>query len=375
MTVHEWNKIAQLVADHYDAYDGFVVLHGTDTMAYTASALSFMLEGLAKPVILTGSQIPMCEIRSDGRDNLITSLLIAGAGEVHEVCLYFGGKLLRGNRATKFSADGLIAFLSPNYPSLADAGITIRYNESALLPKPKGALKLQLLENIPIGVLKVFPGIQFSLFEQIMTERLRGIVIETFGAGNIPGDGGALLPIIEKAFHNGTVLTVCSQCPQGAVALGAYETSNALKRAGAVSGLDMTTEAAVAKLYYLFSCGYEKERVKTLMEQAPPRRNDGAVAHARVSRSAASAIGVSTSRSSSGEISKSVSASSWRRITALPPRSPSSAVSSGKKRAGKMHGLPRTPPCPIATMRSGCRRKNSTSARTLSRRSSGWSAT
>ena len=121
MTVHEWNKIAQLVADHYDAYDGFVVLHGTDTMAYTASALSFMLEGLAKPVILTGSQIPMCEIRSDGRDNLITSLLIAGAGEVHEVCLYFGGKLLRGNRATKFSADGLIAFLSPNYPSLADA--------------------------------------------------------------------------------------------------------------------------------------------------------------------------------------------------------------------------------------------------------------
>ena len=131
MTVHEWNKIAQLVADHYDAYDGFVVLHGTDTMAYTASALSFMLEGLAKPVILTGSQIPMCEIRSDGRDNLITSLLIAGAEEVHEVCLYFGGKLLRGNRATKFSADGLIAFLSPNYPSLADAGITIRYNESA----------------------------------------------------------------------------------------------------------------------------------------------------------------------------------------------------------------------------------------------------
>ena len=267
MTVHEWNKIARAVAEQYDRYDGFVILHGTDTMAYTASALSFMLGNLGKPVVLTGSQIPLCEVRSDGRDNIITSLLIAGAGRVNEVCLYFGGKLLRGNRATKYSADGLIAFISPNYPSLAEAGITIRYNESALLPKPKGALKLQLLENIPIGVLKVFPGIQFSLFEQIMTERLRGIVIETFGAGNIPGDGGALLPIIEKAFHNGTVLTVCSQCPQGAVALGAYETSNALKRAGAVSGLDMTTEAAVAKLYYLFSCGYEKERVKTLMEQ------------------------------------------------------------------------------------------------------------
>ena len=267
MTVREWNQIARVVAENYDRYDGFVILHGTDTMAYTASALSFMLGNLAKPVVLTGSQIPLCEVRSDGRDNIITSLLIAGADKVHEVCLYFGGKLLRGNRATKYSADGLIAFVSPNYPSLAEAGITIRYSESALLPKPKGALKLQLLENVPIGVLKVFPGIQFELFESIMTEKLRGIVIETFGAGNIPGDGNALLPIIRKAFRNGTVLTVCSQCPQGAVALGAYETSNALKKAGAVSGLDMTTEAAVAKLYYLFSCGYEKERVKTMMGQ------------------------------------------------------------------------------------------------------------
>ena len=267
MTVHEWNKIARAVAENYDRYDGFVILHGTDTMAYTASALSFMLGNLTKPVILTGSQIPLCEVRSDGRDNIITSMLVAGSERVSEVCLYFGGKLLRGNRATKFSADGLIAFISPNFPSLAEAGITIRYNESALLPKPEGGLQLQLLENIPIGVLKVFPGIQFSLFEQIMTEKLRGIVIETFGAGNIPGDGGALLPIIEKAFRNGTVLTVCSQCPQGAVALGTYETSSALKKAGAVSGLDMTTEAAVAKLYYLFSCGLDKETVKRKMEE------------------------------------------------------------------------------------------------------------
>ena len=267
MTVHEWNRIAELIAQHYDSYDGFVVLHGTDTMAYTASALSFMLGGLDKPVVLTGSQIPLCEIRSDGRDNLITALLIAGEGIVREVCLYFGGKLLRGNRATKYSADGLIAFVSPNYPALAEAGIAIRYNEAALLPRQKGGLKLQTLDSIPIGVIKVFPGIQFSLFESIMTEKLRGIVIETFGAGNIPGDGGALLPIIRKAFQNGTVLTVCSQCPQGAVSLGAYETSSALKRAGAVSGLDMTTEAAVAKLYYLFSGGCGKETVKQLMEQ------------------------------------------------------------------------------------------------------------
>ena len=267
MTVREWNHIAALVAREYDGYDGFVILHGTDTMAYTASALSFMLGGLDKPVVLTGSQIPLCEIRSDGRDNLITALLIAGEGIVREVCLYFGGRLLRGNRATKYSADGLIAFVSPDYPCLAEVGIAIKYNEAALLPRQEGGLRLQTLDNIPIGVIKVFPGIQFSLFESIMTEKLRGIVVETFGAGNIPGDGGALLPIIRKAFQNGTVLTVCSQCPQGAVALGAYETSSALKRAGAVSGRDMTTEAAVAKLYYLFSCGYDKETVKRLMEQ------------------------------------------------------------------------------------------------------------
>ena len=266
MTVNEWNKIAQLIADRYEAYDGFVVLHGTDTMAYTASALSFMLGNLSKPVVLTGAQIPLCEVRSDGRDNIITSILIAAGDRAHEVCLYFGGSLLRGNRATKYSADGLIAFVSPNYPMLAEAGINIRYNDSALLPKPVGALRLQLLESVPIGVIKVFPGIQFSLFESIMTEKLRGIVIETFGAGNIPGDGNALLPIIRRAFANGTVLTVCSQCPQGAVSLGAYETSSALKQAGAVSGLDITTEAAVAKLYYLFSCGYDKETVKREME-------------------------------------------------------------------------------------------------------------
>lgn len=267
MTVVEWNKIAQLIAENYDRCDGFVVLHGTDTMAYTASALSFMLENLAKPVVLTGSQIPLCEVRSDGRDNIITSVLIAASDRVHEVCLYFGGSLLRGNRATKYSADGLVAFVSPNYPPLAEAGIEIRYRRSALLPKSGGRLKLQQLESVPIGVIKVFPGIQFSLFESIMTEKLRGIVIETFGAGNIPGDGNALLPIIRRAFANGTVLTVCSQCPQGAVSLGAYETSNALKQAGAVSGLDITTEAAVAKLYYLFSCGYDKDAIKAMMEQ------------------------------------------------------------------------------------------------------------
>ena len=267
MTVADWNRIARVVAEEYDSFDGFVVLHGTDTMAYTASALSFMLENLSKPVVLTGSQIPLCELRSDASDNIISSLLIAADDRVHEVCLYFGGSLLRGNRATKFSADGLIAFISPNYPALAQAGISIRFDASALLPKPEGKLRLQTLENVPIGVIKVFPGIQFSLFESIMTEKLRGVVIETFGAGNIPGDGQALLPIIRRAFEGGAVLTVCSQCPQGTVSLGAYETSSALKRAGAVNGFDMTTEAAVAKLYYLFSRGLGKELIKLEMER------------------------------------------------------------------------------------------------------------
>ncbi|MBQ8302143.1 MAG: asparaginase [Clostridia bacterium] len=267
ITVNEWNKIAGVIYDNYEDYDGFVVLHGTDTMAYTASALSFMLDGLDKPVVLTGSQIPLSEIRSDGRDNLITSLLIAAEGIVREVCLYFSGKLLRGNRAVKMSADRLVAFDSPNYPHLADVGITIKYNTAAIRKYKADKLVIQPFSDVPIGVLKVFPGIQFGLFESIMTKKLSGIVLETFGAGNIPSNGGELIPIISKAFESGSVITVCSQCPSGTVTLGAYETSSALKSAGAVSGFDMTTEAAVAKLYYLFSLGISKDEIKEKMEQ------------------------------------------------------------------------------------------------------------
>ena len=267
VTVKEWNKIASIIYENYADFDGFVVLHGTDTMAYTASALSFILEGLDKPVVLTGSQIPLSEIRSDGRDNLVTSLLIAADGVAREVCLYFSGKLLRGNRAVKMSADDLVAFDSPNYPHLADVGIAVKYNYSAIGASPCEPLALRLLSEVPIGVLKVFPGIQFGLFESIMTEKLSGIVLETFGAGNIPSDCGALIPIISRAFESGSVVTVCSQCPSGTVTLGAYETSSALKTAGAVSGADMTTEAAVAKLYYLFSLGISKDEIKEKMEK------------------------------------------------------------------------------------------------------------
>lgn len=267
MTVVEWNAIGRKIYENYHAYDGFVILHGTDTMAYTASALSFMLKGLSKPVILTGSQIPLSEIRSDGRDNLITSLLIAGEGVVREVALYFSGKLLRGNRSTKMNADDLVAFSSPNFPPLAEAGITIKYNYSVIRPIESEAISFIPLSEIPIGVIKVFPGIQFSLFESIMTDKLSGIVLETFGAGNIPGGGGKLIPIIKKAFSSGSIVVVCSQCPGGTVTLGAYKTSSTLKEAGAVSGNDMTTEAAVAKLYYLFSLGISGDEIKEKMEE------------------------------------------------------------------------------------------------------------
>lgn len=269
MAVNDWNKIGEEIAKRYDKYDGFVVLHGTDTMAYTSSALSFMLKNLNKPVILTGSQIPLCEVRSDGQDNLVTSLIIAGEGRVNEVCLYFGGRLLRGNRATKMSADGLLAFDSPNCPRLAEAGISIRYLPVPPPPKTEEKLPLDLrkFEDVPIGVLKVFPGISFPIFDKLMTEKLRGIVLETFGAGNIPGEGDSLLPIIRKAFNAGSVVAVCSQCPQGTVSLGTYATSSPLKEAGAVSGFDMTTEASVAKLYYLFSQNLSKEEIKRLMEE------------------------------------------------------------------------------------------------------------
>ena len=264
MAVEEWNKIGRVIARRYDRFDGFVVLHGTDTMAYSASALSFMLEGLDKPVIFTGAQIPLCQLRSDGRENIVTSILLAAEQRVKEVCVYFNGVLLRGNRSTKRSSDQFGAFESPNFPALAHAGINIQYLD--LPPREAGPFCLRELKELPIGVIKVFPGIQFEIFESIMTERLRGVVLEGFGAGNIPGAAtDRLLPIIRRAYESGTIITVCSQCVQGAVSLGAYAASKALRDIGAVDGRDMTTEAALAKLYYLFSLGLDKEEVKRRM--------------------------------------------------------------------------------------------------------------
>ncbi len=265
ISVSEWNAIGSLIAENYHIYDGFVILHGTDTMAYTASALSFMLKGLNKPVILTGSQIPLCETRSDGRDNLITSMIIAGTQKVKEVCIYFGGLLLRGNRTMKYSADGMQAFVSPNYPPLATAGISIQYNENAFLKHRADHFECRLFEDVPIGVIKVFPGIPFELFDALISEKMKGIVIEAFGSGNIPEKG--LLPILQKARRNNVVITVCSQCPQSTVDMSTYEAGSILRKAGAVSGRDMTSEAAVTKLYYLFSVYDDIDRIKFNMER------------------------------------------------------------------------------------------------------------
>lgn len=266
----QWNSIADAISLYYDKYDGFVVLHGTDTLAYSASALSFMLEGLDKPVVFTGAQIPLCELRSDGRDNLITSMMIAADGVIREVSLCFGDAILRGNRAIKYSADGMVAFTSPNYNTLADAGINIEYNHACINDYVKNSLHSDYLHVVRlkesrIAVIKVFPGIQFEIFEPIMCETLDGLVLETFGKGNIPDYDPALSRIISEASKCGTIVVVCTQCPAGTVSLGAYEAGSALVRAGAVSGGNMTTEAAITKLTYLLSKDLPKDDIRRLM--------------------------------------------------------------------------------------------------------------
>ena len=267
ISVDEWNDIGRSIADRYDNYDGFVILHGTDTMAYTASALSFMLEGLGKPVVMTGSQIPMCEVRSDGRDNIINSLMIASQGVANEVSIYFAGKLIRGNRATKTSADDLIAFTSPSYPPLASVGIDIRYSRRGLqLPEQPTAFQFREFKRVPIAVLKLFPGMRFDLLEPIIAEKIQGVILEAFGSGNIPSQDPALVSSIRRASESGTLIAVCSQCYQGTARIGTYAASSKLRDFGAVSCLDMTTEAAVAKLYYLFSQDMEPDTMKRAME-------------------------------------------------------------------------------------------------------------
>ena len=267
VSVDEWNSMLDAIVSRYNDYDGFVVLHGTDTMAYSASALSFMLEGLSKPVVFTGAQIPMCQVRSDGRDNLINALLIASQGVANEVSIFFAGKLIRGNRATKTSADDFIAFTSPNYPPLASVGIDIKYSRRALnMPIQSGELKPHKMEHVPIAVLKLFPGMRFDLFEPLVTKDMKAVILEAFGSGNIPSRNTALVDSIRRATENGSLIAVCSQCYAGTARLGTYATSGELKDFGAISCQDMTTEAAVAKLYYLFSLRIDDALLRRLLE-------------------------------------------------------------------------------------------------------------
>ena len=268
MTPVEWVKIANDIADHYRDYDGFVVLHGTDTMAYTASALPFMLQGLGKPVIITGSQIPLCEIRNDARENLITSLMLAASYDIPEVCLYFGGKLLRGCRSTKVSADGFAAFDSPNHPPLGTVGIDIEINWD-LVRRDKKRRRLQVHElSAPVvAALRLFPGISSELVRNMLRAPLMGLVLEAYGVGNGPDKDKEFVSALAEATARGVVIVDCTQCLEGTVDLHEYATGSALARAGVVSGYDMTAEAALAKLFYLFSQGHSPARVKREVER------------------------------------------------------------------------------------------------------------
>ena len=255
VTPELWVKLTRMLRDNYRAFDGFVILHGTDTMSYTASALSFMLGNLGKPVVFTGSQIPIGVLRTDGRENLITAIEIAaakrdGAAVVPEVCLYFQNRLFRANRTTKHSAEQLNAFRSDNYPPLAEVGVSIHYNTPFIRRPERPAQTLEIATTLDTGVLilKIFPGLTESAFRAMLSiGGIRGIVLETYGAGNAPTDEWFIRAVAE-AIGRGVVVMNVTQCPGGSVSMDLYETGLRLQEIGVVSGRDITTEAAVTKL-------------------------------------------------------------------------------------------------------------------------------
>lgn len=273
MTPDVWVELAEIIEENYQYYDGFVILHGTDTMSYTASALSFMLENLAKPVVLTGSQLPIGKIRTDARENIITAIEIAAArsarGEaiVPEVCIYFDFRLFRGNRSRKYNAERFEAFYSMNYPSLAEAGVAIKYKSEFILPRPRGPFLVHKNLDRDIAVLKLYPGIPQRTVDAVLdTPGVRGVILESFGNGNA-STAPWFIHALSRVIDRGILVLNISQCDGGSVELGRYETSKYLQEVGVISGFDMTFEAAVTKMMYLLGEDRDAEVIARRLQE------------------------------------------------------------------------------------------------------------